>query len=226
MRSAALAQLVQCSCLLGVLALTGCASVPSVPPQAWPAAAQTASTQRFARLQAVTDFALEAKLAVQYGGKGYTARLQWQHATQSDHLQIFSPLGQQVALIERTPAGVSLTDQRGQRHQADDVASLTEQLLGWRLPLTGLSQWILAAPHTGSPYQVSYSNEPPSQPAGATAVITPLPSNLTQDQWDISYEDYRATALMSGEEQLPYTTRLQQRDIRLKLVIQSWTARH
>jgi len=219
--------------------LNGCASVSPVSTQALPDAAQAASAQRFSRLQGLDTFALEAKLAVQYGGKGYTARLQWQHAAQADHLQIYSPLGQQVALIERTLDGVTLTDQRGRVHQADDVASLTESLLGWRLPLTGLSQWILAAPHSGSPYQVDYqqgdnpqlnvNQTSTAQPADkrhdadpVSSQATPLPASLHQDDWHISYDDYRPTPFAHGVEQLPYSTRLQQEDIRLKLVIQHW----
>ncbi|WP_047514527.1 lipoprotein insertase outer membrane protein LolB [Methylophilus sp. Q8] len=191
--------------LLGV-ALAGCSTLPAPPTQT---TASTATQQRIQRLQARQPFALEAKLAVQYAGKGYTARLEWQHDAQEDTMRIFSPLGQQVALIHRTPQTVTLTDQSGKQHTAADVASLTERLLGWRLPLSGLSQWILGAPHRDSPFQANYLEN------GA-------PASLTQDQWQITYDDYQQTALNGALEQLPYTTRLQQQDVRLKLVIQHW----
>jgi outer membrane lipoprotein LolB len=191
--------------LLGV-ALAGCSTLPAPPTQT---TASTATQQRIQRLQARQPFALEAKLAVQYAGKGYTARLEWQHDAQEDTMRIFSPLGQQVALIHRTPQTVTLTDQSGKQHTAADVASLTERLLGWRLPLAGLSQWILGAPHRDSSFQATYLEN------GA-------PASLTQDQWQITYDDYQQTALNGTLEQLPYTTRLQQQDVRLKLVIQHW----
>jgi len=188
------------------LAIAGCSTLPAPPTQT---TASNAAQQRMQRLQATKQFALEAKLAVQYAGKGYTARLEWQHDTQEDTMRIFSPLGQQVALIHRTPQSVTLTDQSGKQHTAADVASLTERLLGWRLPLSGLSQWILGTPHQASPFQANYLEH------GA-------PASLTQDQWQIDYDDYRQTALNCALEQLPYTTRLQQQDVRLKLVIQHW----
>lgn len=188
------------------IALSGCATLPSPPTQ--PVASSSAQ-QRTSRLQQTPAFSLEAKLAVQYAGKGYTARLEWQHDAQADQMRIYSPLGQQVALIQRSAQAVTLTDQNGQQHTAADVAGLTERLLGWRLPLSGLSQWILGIPHAGSPYDATYLEH------GA-------PASLIQDQWQISYDDYRQTPINGTLEHLPYTTRLQQQDIRLKLVIQHW----
>lgn len=193
------------TCVLA-FTLAACSILPKPPVTS---TASDISQQRIQRLAAVGQFSLEAKLAVQYNGKGYTARLEWQHEGQEDHMRIFSPLGQQVALIHRTAQSVTLTDQSGKQHHASDVASLTERLLGWRLPLTGLSQWILGIPHNTSPYQASYL-------AGGE------PATLTQDDWRIEYEDYQPTALNGATEQLPYTTRLQQQDVRLKLVIQHW----
>jgi outer membrane lipoprotein LolB len=191
--------------MLGFI-LAGCASLPAPTTQT---TASKASQQRTQRLQEVKEFSLEAKMAVQYAGKGYTARMEWQHQAQEDTMRIFSPLGQQVALIHRTPHAVTLTDQNGKEHEASDVASLTERLLGWRLPLAGLSQWILGIPHSASPFEASYLEN------GAAA-------SLVQDQWQINYGDYQQTALNGALEQLPYTTRLQQQDVRLKLVIQHW----
>lgn len=192
----------------GLLAmvLTACNTVPKPPLS--PTASNT-TQQRLQKLAAVHQFSLEAKLAVQYGGKGYTARLEWQHEGQQDNMRIFSPLGQQVAFIHRTAESVTLTDQNGKQHHASDVASLTERLLGWRLPLAGLSQWILGIPHPDSPYQANY-------------LISGEPATLTQDDWRIEYDDYKVTPLNNITESLPFTTRLQQQDVRLKLVIQHW----
>lgn len=195
-----------CGTGLFALILAGCASQAIQPTQS---SVPPAALHRFATLQAVQSFALEAKLAVQYAGKGYTARLEWQHSPAQDSMRIFSPLGQQVALIERDAKQVTLTDQSGKIHQANDVSSLTEQLLGWRLPLTGLSQWILGAPHTASPFQASYLEQGE-------------PARLMQDQWQIDYDDYRQGSLQGVSLPLPHITRLQQQDVRLKLVIQHW----
>lgn len=191
------------ACALG---LSACSSVPTAPAST---ATTTASQQRTQQLAAVTQFALEAKLAVQFNGKGYTARLQWQHQATTDQLRIFSPLGQQVALIERSNESVTLTDQTGKQHHANDVASLTEKLLGWRLPLSGLSQWVLGMPHAHTLYQATY-------------LATGEPQTLQQDGWQIDYDNYNETTLPEVTASLPGMVRLQQNDIRLKLAIQHW----
>lgn len=195
------------------LGLSACSTLPK------PATSTTApvtAQPRQAQLAAVTQFQMEAKLAVQYAGKGYTARMQWQHTPGKDELRIFSPLGQQVALIERTAQSVSLTDQHGQQHQAADVATLTERLLGWRLPLDGMNHWVLGLPHPGSPHQASY-------------LASGEPVTLAQDEWQIDYEDYHQATIHHANaaasdisSTLPQIIRLRQQEVRLKLAIVHW----
>ena len=194
-----------------LLALAGCSTLPKAP------VTSTATPQSLVRTQTLGKadrFSLEAKLAVQYAGKGYTARLLWRHQADSDDLRIFSPLGQQVAWIQRSASGVTLTDQQGKQHQAADVASLTERLLGWRLPLSGLSQWVLGLPHTGSPYQASY-------------LANGAPQTLQQEGWQIEYDEYQQVTLPQASgaltASLPFYVRLLQQDVRLKLAIQQWS---
>lgn len=191
--------------------LSGCQSLPTTPIHVEEPASGTA---RRTALEKVQAFEVEAKLAVQYAGKGYTARMQWQHSATQDTLDIFSPLGQQVAHIERDHQQVRLTDQRGTLHQAQDIAALTEQLLGWRLPLSGLSQWILGIPAPNSPYQAQY-------------LASGEPLQLQQEGWRIDYGQYQSGALPTNAPQtLPNYLYLQQQDIRLKLVILQWQIPH
>lgn len=164
------------------------------------------------RLQAVQQFGLQAKLAVQYAGKGYTARLVWQHDQSHDVLDIFSPLGQRVVHIEGDVTHVALTDQQGKLHLSSDVEHLTEQLLGWRLPLQGLSQWVLGIPSATGPFQAHY-------------FVSGEPEKIMQDGWQIDYAAYQPVALADTApdvQSLPSNIRLQQADIRLKLVVIDW----
>ena len=170
---------------------------------------------RRAQLQALDRYSIQAKLAVQYAGKGYTGRLIWQHLPQQDELDMFSPLGQKILHIHRDADSVMLTDQSGKVYQAKDVASLTGSLLGWQLPLDGLSQWILGLPSAHSLYQASYL------PEGA-------PAQLLQDNWQIDYDAYQPTTLppaLATPVNLPTSMRLRQGDIRLKLMITDWQSR-
>ncbi len=199
--------------------LTACQTLPPAPA---PSAEVPATASRhFQVVHQVQQFQVQAKLAVQWSGKGYTARMRWQHlAPQQDDMAIFSPLGQQVARIQRDSQQVSLTDQQGHLHQAQDVGSLTEHLLGWRLPLQGLQYWMLGAPDPRSTFQASYNNDGQLR-------------QLQQDGWQIDYAPFATTTHAASQrpismtpwpDALPTELRLSQGEIRLKLVVQEWAA--
>ncbi|MBI3146698.1 MAG: outer membrane lipoprotein LolB [Pseudogulbenkiania sp.] len=94
-----------------------------------------------------TPFSISGRLSVKADGKGQVANFDWNHDAGRDQLSINSPIGSTVARVERDGNGVTLQAD-GKTYQAADVESLTEQTLGWPLPLSNLAWWIrgLAAP--------------------------------------------------------------------------------
>jgi outer membrane lipoprotein LolB len=73
-------------------------------------------------------------------------------------LELASPLGTTVARIDVEPGGARATGAQMQDVQGADADALTEQLLGWRLPVTGLSDWIEGRPVPGRPARVDREN--------------------------------------------------------------------
>ncbi|HVE90339.1 MAG TPA: outer membrane lipoprotein LolB [Burkholderiaceae bacterium] len=57
-------------------------------------------------------------------------------------LELASPLGTTVARIEIEPGGARAIGARMQEVRGADADALTEQLLGWPLPVSGLADWI------------------------------------------------------------------------------------
>lgn len=57
-------------------------------------------------------------------------------------LDLASPLGTTVARIEIEPEGARATGAQLQEVRGPDADALTEQLLGWRLPVSGLADWM------------------------------------------------------------------------------------
>ena len=53
-----------------------------------------------------------------------------------------TPFGQGVARIVRQGEAVQLTTADGKEHRANDVEDLTERVLGFRVPLTGLAETV------------------------------------------------------------------------------------
>ena len=183
-----------------LLLLAGCATRPPAPPPVRPAQVQAVS------------FALNGRIAVRYDGKHSSAGVHWSHHAASDEILLLAPLGQTVARVARsTPApGEQLftLDAEGRHYAALDAETLTEQALGWRLPLYGLQYWVLAVPVPGEAYKVERT------PGGQISL-------LQQDGWTIRYTRYAGNTADS----LPLRIALQRPDLKIRLLIDEWQIR-
>jgi outer membrane lipoprotein LolB len=88
------------------------------------------------------DFELGGRIAVRYGKDGFTGNLAWRHARRGDEVMISTPLGQGVARLVREGDAVQLVTAEGREFRAPDAETLTERVLGFRLPLEGLADWV------------------------------------------------------------------------------------
>ena len=185
-----------------VLSLSGCVTQPT------PSSAPTASSaqqQHLAALANIKAFSLKGRLGVVTNPRGFSGTIEWQHQTDSDNVDVYSPLGSKVAGIVKSPTEVTLTTQDGRSLSAADAETLTERSLGFRLPLTGLSDWALGKP-TQSKIDGSSVDE-------KGRLLT-----LKQDGWDISYENYAAN---NGVD-LPSKIVLKSEKLNLKLLVEQW----
>jgi outer membrane lipoprotein LolB len=92
------------------------------------------------------EFDLAGRLAVRYGEESFTGNIAWRHAEDFDEMLITTPLGQGAARIVREGDQVTLTTAEPREYYAVDVESLTERVLGFRLPLGGLADWVRGRP--------------------------------------------------------------------------------
>ncbi|MHB1619988.1 MAG: lipoprotein insertase outer membrane protein LolB [Sulfuricella sp.] len=180
--------------------LWGCAELPVPPPELESAARPQADSS------ADGLFRLAGRIAVSHNGESFSGSLRWSHATGEDEIFILSPLGQGVARILSNSAGASLETAEGRTYRAADVESLTEEVLGWRLPARGLQYWVMG------------------RPAPDGTAETELDDNhqlrtLRQDGWRVDYLGYRMVqgALLPAKLEAALDDRL-----RLRLVIDDW----
>ncbi|MGP1677819.1 MAG: lipoprotein insertase outer membrane protein LolB, partial [Burkholderiales bacterium] len=113
------------------------------------------------------------------------------------------PLGQGVARIVRHDALVSLTTSDQKVYQASDVESLTAQVLGWRLPLAGLPDWVRGRAAAGAPVQTWRDS-------------SLRLAKLRQSGWLVEFLEYNEA---NG---LPARLRLSREDVEIRLVIDQW----
>jgi len=155
------------------------------------------------------EFELSGRIAVRYRDEASTANLLWRHAEDGDELVLSTALGQGVARIVRDRAETVLTTADGQTYRAPDAETLTEQVLGFRLPLAGLAHWVRARPAEG----------PHRERRDAQGRLL----ELEQDGWRVDYLAYgEADAADAGDRGRPRRLRLRYPALELRLAIAEW----
>lgn len=198
--------------LLGLL-LTGCATFSPelpIPAIALPENLPEIHRQHLQKLAGIQQFKLKGRIGVQANGKGFSGSAQWRHArvanqTSNDDIALFSPLGSQFATIKISADEVRLVAADSKIYTARDVESLTREVLGWSLPVTGLMDWVLGRPAPGIAELIRWD---------AMGRIT----RLTQSGWEIEYLQY----IEVDGFQLPNKINLRNQELGLKLVIKEW----
>ena len=159
------------------------------------------ATQVELKPPSAVDFDVAGRIAARYGSEAFTGNVTWRHARGGDEMLISTPMGQGVARIVREGDAVQLTTAEGKEFRAADAESLTERVLGFRLPLEGLADWI-------------QGRASPDMPARINKGSDGKPRALEQRGWKVEYQEY------AGER--PSRMRLTYQGIELRLAITQW----
>lgn len=125
------------------LAATGCATTPvTVPDRVY--------TGRFSAI------ATRAEKRETLSGR-FSVEVRGSHRT----IDLSTPLGTTVARIEVGPDGARASGAGVREVRGTDADALTEQLLGWRLPVSGMPDWIEGRPAPGRPARVEREGSRP-----------------------------------------------------------------
>lgn len=79
-----------------------------------------------------------------------TGRFLLREADGRTELDVFSPFGQTLARAITGPSGSVLETSDGARHEAQSPEALTEQVLGWRVPVGRLAEWLRGSASRGA----------------------------------------------------------------------------
>jgi len=148
------------------------------------------------------EFEIQGRVAMRYRDEAASGNISWRHGRLDDDLLITSALGQGIARIVREAERVRLTTREGREYTAADAEALTEQVLGFRLPLAGLADWILGRPAPGA--------------SQARRDIAGRLEALEQDGWKIDYEAW------SEDGARPIRMTLTYPGMQLRLAISDW----
>ena len=116
-----------------------------------------------------------------------SGRFEWTQSGDNVELSLLDPLGQTVALIRSDPSHSSITFRDGRRVEGATPEALTQDTLGWTVPLRGLGSWLDGRPAAGSP------------------AVTLADGGLRQDNWTIRFvrDDDKNNALGNSANNSP-----------------------
>lgn len=160
-----------------------------------------ACAQLETRVPPDVQFDLAGRLAVRYGEEAFTGNLAWRHARNSDELLITSALGAGVARLVREGDLILLSTAEPKEYRGSDAEALTEEVLGFRIPVTGLTDWVRGRPSGRTTAKTEYGDDGRLR-------------SIEQAGWRIDYLEYAG--------RLPARMRLAYPGIELRLAISQW----
>ncbi|WP_338770006.1 outer membrane lipoprotein LolB [Massilia sp. METH4] len=127
--------------LIATLVATACAALLAGCATTSPTPGSTATVAPYAD---TAEFA--GRLSVNYLRSGkqesISGKFTWRQLAGRTDVALISPLGQTIATIAVTPGEATLKEGTNPPRSAADVDTLSAQVLGWPLPVSGLRDWL------------------------------------------------------------------------------------
>ena len=157
--------------------------------------------------------AVGGRLSVRYQQNGKPQSLQgkfrWQQQGEQTDITLYSPLGQTIATIAITPGLAVMAQSDGEKKQAPNVTALTQEVLGWPMPVDGLRYWL-----QGFVQNVEGKLQTAS-PEGM--------HSFQSDGWRVRYVSWQRNASIQYPKRVDMErTTAEAGDIVLRLVIDDW----
>lgn len=188
------------ACLLVLLALAGCRTLPVATSASAP------WESRRPALQGLAHFLVKGRVAVATGATGFNANLRWTQQGDSARLTLDGPLGIGAVQVDSQGDMLEVINAHGE-HIGNDLARADLRTrLGFDVPLASLRYWILGVPRPDAPAEESLDSAQ-QRLAG-----------LTQDGWHVAYGAY----VDAHGEVLPARLTLEREAVRVRLVVDDW----
>jgi len=189
--------------LLGAGLLAGCATRGTISePELSPAV-------RRATLESLANWEARGRIALKTPGTSGQGSFAWTQTGDRAVLQVSGPFGADAYEIRWEPARLTVLSNRGEvaaDYTGPDAAErFLDEQLGWSLPVANARHWLLGL--VG-----------PDSPAVETLDASGLLAGLTQDGWQVRYDEYRPHNGIA----MPRKLVLESATGRIRLVIDTW----
>jgi outer membrane lipoprotein LolB len=172
--------------------IQACSTVTVVPGAIYELAARE-------HLYAVENWSFQGRMAIHSQQESWSASLQWQHQTESDHLHLSGPLGQGATQIILTADSIRIDQGDGQAEYSEQPDWLIRQRLGIFVPVRALRYWVVGLVQPGLEFKE-------------------IENGFEQAGWMIQYLQF----MQSGDELMPHKIVVTKQNTKLKLIIDQW----
>ena len=155
--------------LVAALAAAGCAPMALVNDG-------LDSAQRRARPEAMANWQIDGRLAIDTGKRAFLGRFKWQESDRHLLLAVHGPLGAGSVRIEGTAQDLTVAA-RGRTWRLTDPEADLSRLVGWWVPVASLDSWLRGLPDADYPARTS---------RGRYGTLT----SLLQRRWQLRFSDY------------------------------------
>ncbi|WP_045764248.1 lipoprotein insertase outer membrane protein LolB [Xanthomonas albilineans] len=200
---------------LAVLALAGCAGMPSRPPApvvgAPDMAARQAEKARAQWLQAQPNWSFQGRVAVSNGRNGGSGRIDWAQHGRGYDVQLSAPVTRQSwRLRGDSQSGAGRLDGlEGGARAGEDAQQVLLQATGWEIPVNLLPDWVrgLVARNARAPERLDDDAQG-------------RPHLLRQMGWDIEFQEWYPPA--AGRPPLPRRIEARSGGAKVRLLVDQW----
>ncbi|CAI8866038.1 lipoprotein insertase outer membrane protein LolB [Methylocaldum szegediense] len=182
---------------LAVIALAGCAVFEKEPPR--PAFDPKAKNYD------LKAWLLEGRIGVQTANDAWQANLFWEHDADQDRLRVSGPFSQGMVSIILQKDLIYINEGGGVTELSRDPDAMLKERLGFIVPLSSLRYWIVGLPDPNHTYTPIYNE------SGSLL-------GFRQAGWTLQFQNF-----MTVEDRImPQKMAIQGKDVKLKLVADSW----
>lgn len=159
-----------------------------------------------------SDLRLGGRLSVSYRAAGKPESLQgkflWVQRGEQIDIELLTPLGQTISRIAIAPGRARIEQSGGDVREAASIDQLTEQTLGWTLPVNGLRYWLQGFVRDARGQLVS---------------VTPDQSDtLRRDGWKLRYVSWQADGGTTMPKRIDFARDTTQSELALRIVVDRW----
>ena len=150
-------------------------------------------------LYSKASWSFTGRMSITDENDSFSASIAWKHQDQQDELELAGLFGQGRTLVELTDDGVVIDNGDERIQYSGNVDELVSRQVGVDIPVSALKYWVLGLVEPEVEYGV-------------------LEKGFVQSGWNVSYQQMQVV----GQNVMPRKIRVEQEDVKLKLIINHW----